>query len=169
MAGNDATVRIFDALNDSYDAVIDRLRAANDRRHRFSTAMIEETQEGQREAAKLASKWADAPFDFLGFYSSLIETSTQAQGRALDVTRQWFGELTEAQREAREVFQRMVSANRAASQAALDFGRGIFSRAGEAVQSVAQSAAVGDGRRSPREPARASEAPPRESQADSEL
>ena len=147
MAGNDAAAKFFDALNDSYDAVIDGIRTANDRGHRASAALIEEAQEGQREAIKLAQKWAEAPLDFIGLYGSLIETTTNAQGRALDVSRRWFGELGEVQEQTREVVQRMVSANRAASEAAAEFARGVFSRASEAVQSTAQGATNGDGRK----------------------
>ena len=83
MAGNDATAKFFDALNDTYDAVIDGIRAANDRGHRVSAALIEEAQEGQREAIKLAQKWTEAPLDFLSLYSSLTETTTNAQAAPL--------------------------------------------------------------------------------------
>jgi hypothetical protein len=143
MAGNDAAGKFFEALNESSDALIDAIRAANDRGHRVSTAVIESAQEGQREAVELAKKWIGAPFDIAGFYSTLIESATRAQGRALEVTRQWFGELADAQKETREILQRVVKANRAANEASADVARGVFSRATETVQSTS----IGDGRR----------------------
>ena len=152
MTGNDAATKFFDALNDSYDAVIDGIRTANDRGHRASAALIEEAQEGQREAIKLAQKWAEAPLDFIGLYGSLIETTTNAQGRALEVTRRWFGDLGEVQEQTRDVVQRMVNANRAASEAGAEFARSVFSRASEAVQSTAQAATNGDGRKASQQP-----------------
>jgi len=158
MAGSDAASKLFDALNDSYDAFIDGVRAANDRGHRISTALIEQAQEGQRETVRLARKWAEAPLDFLNFYSSLVEASTEAQGRALETTRQWFGEFDETQKETREVLQRMTNANRAAGEAVTEIARGVFTRASEAVQSVGRSVSEGNGRRAARERARAAEA-----------
>jgi hypothetical protein len=146
MAGNDAAGKFFEALNESSDALIDAVRAANDRGHRVSTALIESAQEGQREAVELARKWIGAPFDMAGFYSTLVESATKAQGRALDVTRQWFGELADAQKETREILQRVVTANRAANEATADVARGVFNRASEAVQ----SSGIGDGRRASR-------------------
>ena len=155
MAGNDATTKFFEALNETSDAFIDAVRAANDRNHRVSTAIIEQTQEGQREAVELAKKWIAAPFDFLGIYGSLVENSTKAQGRALEVTRLWFGEMSDAQRETREIVQRVVGANRSAGEATIELARGAFSRATAAVQ----SAGDGNGRKAPaRESAKASEA-----------
>lgn len=149
MAGNDATVKFFSAMNEGYDAFIDTVRAANDRGHRMSTALIEDVQRGQREAVELATKWAAAPLDLAGLSSSLADASTKAQNRSLEVTRQLFGEMAEAQEESREVFQRVVNANRSAGEAAIGIARGFFTRASEAVQSAAESSAPtrGDGRR----------------------
>lgn len=149
MAANEPTAKLFDAINESSDAMIDAIRAANDRGHRFSTAVIEQAQESQREAVELTRKWADAPLDFLGFLSSVTETTTKAQGRALDATRQWFGEIADAQKESRDVIQRIANANRAASEATVELTRGIFTRANEAVQ----SATAGNGRKAVKAPA----------------
>ncbi|MCH8025742.1 MAG: hypothetical protein IH866_03000 [Chloroflexi bacterium] len=143
MAANEATEKLFDAINESSDAMIDAVRAASDRGHRFSAAVIEQAQESQREAVELTRKWIDAPLDFLGLLTSMTETTTKAQGRALDSTRQWFDEMGEAQKESREVIQRVVNANRAAGEATVELTRGIFTRANEAVQ----SATVGNGRK----------------------
>jgi hypothetical protein len=147
MAGNDARTKLFEALNETSDAIIDAIRAANDRGHRVSTALIEQAQESQRETVELARKWLAAPFDIPGFYSSVVESATKAQGRVLDATRQWYGELADAQKETREVLQRMIKANRAANEATVDFARSIFSRAAEQIQSATTN---GDGRKASR-------------------
>ena len=155
MAGNDAAGKIFEAINASSDAFIDVVRAANDRGHRVSTAFIEAAQEGQREAVELARKWSASPFDLFGIYSAMVEATTKGQSRALEVARQWFGEMADAQKETRDLIQKVVSANRHASEATVDLVRGVFSRATEAVQSATE----GNGRKMTREPARSSEAP----------
>ena len=159
MASSEASTKLFDALNEGYDALIDAVRAANDRGHRVSTALLEDAQRGQREAVDLAKKWAEAPFDLVGFYSSVVDVSSKAQGRSLEVARQWFGEMADAQQETREVLQRMIRANRSAGEAAVKVARGFFTRASEAVQSASQASTApsGDGRRT-REPAKTAEA-----------
>lgn len=164
MAGNDASAKFFEALNESYDALIDTIKAANERGHRVSASVIEDAQRGQREAVDLAKTWIDAPLDAAGFYSALLEATTKAQSRSLDVTRQWFNELGDAQKETREVLQRMANANRTAGEAAVDLARGAFSRTGEVIRSASQVAAnatnaaeAGDGRRT-RETAKAAQA-----------
>lgn len=138
MATTEAAEKYYEALNETSDAMIDAIRAANDRGHRFTTAMIEQAQESQREAVDFARKWAESPFDLIGLMSTLTENTTKAQGRTLDATRQLFGELSEAQKESREVFQKVVNANRAAGEASVEMARGAFSRATTAVQNVAE-------------------------------
>ncbi|MEX1255153.1 MAG: hypothetical protein WEE64_12515 [Dehalococcoidia bacterium] len=158
--GNGTANRVYDSLNDGYDALIDAVRAANDRGHRVSTALIEDAQRSQREAVELVKRWADAPLDILGLYSAFVENTTKVQSRALEATREWFGEMANAQQESRQVIQRIATANRSAGEAAMDAARGAFSRAGEVVQNANRStpaaATAGDGRRS-RETARASD------------
>jgi hypothetical protein len=127
---------MLEAVNESYDALIDGIRKASDRTHRFSIAMIEDAQRAQREAVDLTRKWLEAPLDVQAIASRSVDAITKAQGRTLDATRQFFSELAEAQTEARDVFQRVISANRTAGEAAADVARSAFNRAGEAAQSM---------------------------------
>ncbi len=136
MANIDAAGKYYDALNETSDAVIDAVRAANDRGHRFTTALIEQAQESQRDAVELTRKWAESPFDFIGLLSSVTESTTKAQGRALDATRQFFGELSDVQKETRNVVQKVINANRTAGEASVELARGAFSRATTAVQTA---------------------------------
>jgi uncharacterized protein (DUF1810 family) len=165
MASNGNSTRFIEAVNTSYDAVIDAVRAANDRGHRVSTAMIEDAQRSQRETIDLFKRWAEAPLDLLGFYGAVVETVTRAQSRTLEATREWFGEMADAQQESREVLQRIVNANRNVNEAAVEMARGMFTRAGEVVQSAGRASnsssgsSTGDGRRTAiREAARESSA-----------
>jgi hypothetical protein len=161
MAGNDAARKFFEAWNEGSDALIDVVRAANDRGHRVTTALIEEAQENQRASVDLARKWAAAPFDFFALYGSLVESSTKAQGRALDISRQWFSELADIQKEGRDSLQRVTAANRTIGEAGVEVARNFFTRANEAIQNASQSmaqAAAGNGRRTA-EPVRAGDSP----------
>ena len=159
MAGNDAKNRLFEAVNESYDALIDALRAANDRNHRVGTALIEAAQQNQRDAVEIAKKWVDAPLDLIGLYGSVIEATTKAQGRALEATREWFGEMSQAQKEARDVVQRVFTVNRTAGEAAADVARGMFSRANEAMQTAGRPARANGAEQSTPESAPVSEPP----------
>lgn len=138
MANDEATSKYYEALNETSDAVIDAIRAANNRGHRFTTALIEQAQENQRDAAEITKKWAAAPFDMIGLMSSITESTTKAQGRALDATRQLFSEISDAQKESRDVMQRVIAANRTAGEASVDIARGAFSRATTAVQTATE-------------------------------
>ena len=136
MTNPDASTKYYEALNETSDATINSIRAANDRGHRFTTALIEQAQESQREAVEFTRKWVESPFDMIGLMSTLTENTAKAQGRALDTTRQLFGELSEVQKEGREVFQKVINANRVAGEASVEMARGAFSRATTAVQSA---------------------------------
>lgn len=149
MATKEGSAKFFEAANETSDALIDAARAANDRAHRFTAAVLQEIQEGQRETVELTKRWAEAPLDIFGFYSAVIESTTKAQGRALDATRQWFGELSDMQKETRQTMQKLISANRTANEASMDVARGVFSRATEFASTN------GDGRRA-RETAKSS-------------
>ena len=149
MAGTDASEKFYAAINEGYDALVDAVRAVNDRGHRISTALIEDAQRGQRETADLAKKWVEAPLDFVGFSGSLIDTTTKAQSRSIEAARQWFGEMAEAQQETRQALQRVLTASRSAGEASVIGARGIFDRTSDAVQSAVQptAAKASDGRK----------------------
>lgn len=143
MANTDASSRYYEALNETSDAMIDAIRAANDRGHRFTTALIEQAQESQRDAVEFTRKWVESPFDLIGLLSMWTESTTKAQGRALDATRQLFGELSDVQKESRDVIQKVINANRTAGEASVEMARGAFSRATTAVQNATE----GNGRK----------------------
>ena len=78
-----AADKYFEALTESYDAIIDAIKAGNERGFRVSNNLLAEAQRGQREAVELGKKFADDPTDVGGFYRSVMESTTKAQGRAL--------------------------------------------------------------------------------------
>ena len=61
MATDQASTKYYEALNETSDAMIDAVRAANDRGHRFTTALIEQAQENQRDAVEFT---VDRSVDF---------------------------------------------------------------------------------------------------------
>ncbi len=56
MAESNATQTPLDALSETYDVLIQGIRATNDRAHRLSTALIEDAKRGQRERLQLTKR-----------------------------------------------------------------------------------------------------------------
>src|SRR3990170_6547301 len=90
--------KFFDAVTDAYDALLDAAKSTNDRGYRVSRRLIDEIERGQKEAIDLTRRLALAPQDVAGATTAAIRTVTDAQGRALDLTRQLLDELNDGQR-----------------------------------------------------------------------
>ena len=63
-----AVDKYFEALTESYDAIIDAIKAGNERGYRISNNLLAEAQRGQREPVELGKKFAEDPTDVGGFY-----------------------------------------------------------------------------------------------------
>ena len=129
-----ATDKYFDALTDSYDAIIDAIKIGNERGFRLSNNLLAEAQKGQREAVDLGKKLAEDPTDISGYYKSMMESATKAQGRTLEFARQVFDELSTSRDETRQVFEKVFTSQRAAGEAAVEAARDMASTTGERVK-----------------------------------
>jgi DNA anti-recombination protein RmuC len=134
MAQNTAADKYFEALTESYDAIIEAIRAGNERGFRVSNNLLAEAQRGQREAVELGRTFASDPTDIGGFYRAMMESTTKAQGRALELARQMFDELSESRTESREVIEKIVKSQRAAGEAAVEATRDLVSTTAERVR-----------------------------------
>ena len=115
---SEAEEKFFNALNDSYDALLEAIRAGTERGYRVSKEFIEQAQKAQREAVELGKKVVEAPTDLAGFYGVLVEATSKAQSRALELAREWLGELGDSGKEARDAIQQVMKANQAAAREA---------------------------------------------------
>ena len=140
MPETESQEKLFDALNESYDAIIQAIKAGNERGYRFSKTLIEEVEKGQGEVLELARKWAKAPTDAPGLLGSVVEAMAKAQGRGLVLARDWLAEVSDSRTEARDAMQRVVSANQAAAQAGVEVARGLVISATEAARPSARRA-----------------------------
>lgn len=134
MAKSTAVDKYFEALTESYDAILDAIKAGNERGYRVSNNLLAEAQRGQRESIELGKTFAEDPTDIGGFYRAMMESSTKAQGRALELTRQMFDELSESRTETREVIEKVVKAQRAAGEAAVAATRDVASTTADRVR-----------------------------------
>ena len=131
-----AEEKFFDALNDSYDALLGAIDAGSERGYRVSKEFMEEARKAQREAVDLGKKLLEAPTDVAGFYGAVVEATSKAQSRTLELAREWLGELGESGKGARDAMQKAMKANQAAARAAVDAARSGLSRAREAAGDV---------------------------------
>lgn len=131
-----AEEKFFTALNDSYDALLGAIEAGSERGYRVSKDFIEEARKAQREAVDLGKKLVEAPTDVAGFYGALVEATSKAQSRTLELAREWLGGLGESGKDARDAIQKVMKANQTAARAAVDAARSGLSRAREAAGDV---------------------------------
>ncbi len=136
--------KLFGAVDDAYDVLLDTLKAGVDRGHRVSRGLIEQAQTGQREALELALSVAKSPTDLARTSGALVETLTKTQGRVLETSRQWLDETLDSQQEGREALRRLIVANRQAGEAVIETSRGLFGRARERAREVVRPARGGN-------------------------
>ena len=123
------TDKVFAALNQSYDAMIEAIEKGNQRGYRVSKTLLRQARRGQREVVALAKKWSEAPTDLLGFYEALLDAQNRAQTRSLELAREWLDELGGTRGEIGDAMRGVIQANRAASEAVADAARGALGRA----------------------------------------
>jgi hypothetical protein len=126
--------KYFEALTESYDAIIEAIKAGNERGFRISNNLLTEAQRGQRESVDLGKRFAEDPTDIAGFYRAVMESTTKAQGRALELARQMFDELSESRGDTRTAIEKVVKAQRAAGEAAVEAARDVASTTADRVR-----------------------------------
>ena len=119
MAANEQVQKYYDALIASYDILVDAVGRANERGLKVTQQFIADVAKGQREALELGKKLAGEPTDLGQFYSSVLEATTAAQGRALTFTQAAYQEALGAGTDARETVEKLVAANKETTQAAV--------------------------------------------------
>lgn len=123
MATNEYLQKYYDSLIASYDVLVDAVAKANERGLNVTKQLANDVAKGQREALELGKKLAGEPGDAGQFYTSVLEATTAAQGRALAFTQAAYGEAMGAGAEARETIEKLVAANKETSAAAVEAAR----------------------------------------------
>jgi uncharacterized protein YoxC len=125
--------QLFSALNESSAAVLEAVKAGNERTYRVSQAYLEEAEKGAQAMLELGKRLADAPTDLAGFSALAIAKAGDAQRSAQKLARQTFDEIVAAGREARDTVQKIVGANRELGQA---YTAAIRGRSGEMLKAT---------------------------------
>jgi hypothetical protein len=130
--------QLFSALNESQAAVLEAVKAGNERTFRVSQAYLEEAEKGAQTMLELGKRLADAPTDFAGFSALAFAKAGDAQRSAQALARQTLDEIVAAGREARETVQKIVGANRELGQA---YASAIRGRTGEMIKATTSGSA----------------------------
>lgn len=121
--------KFFDAVNESYDALVTAIEAAEARRHKVSNAVIDEARRGEKEMVTLARKWVDAPTSVFDNLEAMLEVQGRAQQRRLDLARDALGGAGEFGTDLREVLGRVIKANAKAGEATAEAAQEVARKA----------------------------------------
>ena len=141
--------QVFSALNESSAAVLEAVKAGNERTYRVSKAYLDEAEKGAQGMLELGKRLAEAPTDLAGFSALAFAKAGDAQRSVQALARQTFDEIVAAGREARDTVQKIVGANRELSQA---YASAIRGRTGEMLKatSAGSNSATAASRPAPR-------------------
>jgi hypothetical protein len=128
--------QLFSSLNESSAAVLEAVRAGNERTYRVSKAYLDEVEKGALSMLELGKRLADAPTDLAGFSALAFAKAGDAQRSLQVLVRQAFEEITAAGREARDTVQKIVEANREVGQA---YASAIRGRTGDLLNATTAS------------------------------
>ena len=128
MATPTAREKFFEAINESYDALLSAVEATEARGHNVSQVVLQEARKGEREVVELAQKWTGAPTSFFDNFATVVEIQARAERRALELARDALDGANEYRAQVREALERVIKANRTATDATVDALRNAFSR-----------------------------------------
>lgn len=97
--------RLAGAIIERQAGIFDAIRSSSDRSHRFTRSLIESTRQGNRDWLEVGRVWVTRPSDITGIFEAMSEAIGNAQQRTLALSREWFEDAVENQREGRELFR----------------------------------------------------------------
>jgi len=97
--------RLSNALLERQASVFDLIRANTDRNHRFTRSLIESYRQGNREWLEVGRRWVKNPADVTGIYEAVSDAIGNAQQRTIALSREWFEDTVESQRESRVILR----------------------------------------------------------------
>ena len=97
--------RLSNAILERQASVFDLIRANTDRNHRFTRSLIESYRQGNREWLEVGRRWVKNPTDVTGIYEAVSDAIGNAQQRTIALSREWFEDTVETQRESRVILR----------------------------------------------------------------
>jgi len=97
--------RLTDAILERQAGIFDSIRSTSDRNHRFTRSLIESARQGNRDWLEVGRRWITNPTDVTGIYEAVSDAVGNAQSRTIALSREWFEDAVETQRENRELLR----------------------------------------------------------------
>jgi len=97
--------RLTNAILERQASVFDLIRANTDRNHRFTRSLIESYRQGNRDWLEVSRRWVKNPADVTGIYEAVSDAIGNAQQRTIALSREWFEDTVESQRESRVILR----------------------------------------------------------------
>ncbi len=97
--------RLTDAILERQAGIFDSIRSTSDRNHRFTRSLIESARQGNRDWLEVGRRLITNPTDITGVYEAVSDAVGNAQSRTIALSREWFEDAVETQRENRELFR----------------------------------------------------------------
>lgn len=110
--------RLSNAILERQASVFDLIRANSDRNHRFTRSLIESYRQGNREWLEVGRRWVKNPADVTGIYEAVSDAIGNAQQRTIALSREWFEDTVESQRESRVILRQGIGDAREAVERA---------------------------------------------------
>ena len=142
MATNSNGEALIEALSETSAAIIERVKAGNERAHRISTSLIKGGEWVSQESLALGRSFLQEPTDVAGLAGAAFQKAGEAQDHAFAFLRDLIDEVATGARENRTTAERIYRANTSAGQAAVEAARGLATRTTEALRPEFLRAAV---------------------------
>jgi hypothetical protein len=97
--------RLSNAILERQASIFDVIRSTSDRNHRFTRSLLESYRQGNRDWLEVGRRWVKNPVDVTGIYEAFADAVGNAQQRTLALSREWFEDAVESQRESRVLFR----------------------------------------------------------------
>jgi hypothetical protein len=97
--------RLSNAILERQASIFDLIRANTDRNHRFTRSLIESYRQGNRDWLEVGRRWVKSPTDVSSIYEAVSDAIGNAQQRTIALSREWFEDTVESQRESRVILR----------------------------------------------------------------
>lgn len=109
--------KVLSALEESFDAMVDAVKAGNDRGLRFSRRLVDEIGQGRRELAGLGRRLTKRPRDLSALYHDTVDLARRGSGHASQLSQEFLSGARDAGEDLGGTTRTLVKANRKAAEA----------------------------------------------------
>ena len=106
MSARESIDRLFETIIERQESSFDTIKGINERYYRFVRSVVEATRQGAHDWTNVSRRWTERPTDIVGLYESASEVLANDQARRIALWQEMLDDMSESQREGREVVRR---------------------------------------------------------------